>query len=92
MAKLLDVLVRMVGAIAVLLGGTAFLLFTLLTVLRDLVARYEAPDSPDMSTSKPPRALDAAYFEDESTPEASNPPSAALEISSTSESNPCNAA
>lgn len=73
MAKLLDILVRMVGAIAVLLGGTAFLLFTLLTVLRDLMATYEASDSPEVSTPKPSRALDTAYFEGETTPEASNP-------------------
>lgn len=40
--KMLDRLVRVSAALAVLLGGTAFIVFVLISVLRDLLVRQGA--------------------------------------------------
>ena len=66
MAKFVDVLARIAGALVVLLGGTAFVLYTLLSVLRDLLIRYEASDADD-HVPEPP--IDYAGYENEKAPE-----------------------
>ena len=69
----MDLLVRILGTLAVLLGGTAFILFILICVLRDLLIRHGAfeIDATDLEAAEGER--NQSLLEE---PPSAEPPSA----------------